>query len=137
MPTASAVPEAVSPEGAPLLKVSHLTTTLMTPRGEVCVVDDASFSLQRGSTLGIVGETGSGKTMLIRSIMGLVQDRHVKHAGQVCLDGTDLVPLSEKVMAKSVWGTRLGMVFQDPMTSLAPARRIGHQLTDGLRHHQG
>ena len=56
------------------------------------MVDDASFSLRRGSTLGIIGETGSGKTMLIRSIMGLVQDRHVKRTGQVCLDGTDLVP---------------------------------------------
>ena len=120
--------------GAPLLTVENLKTSFRTPRGRVRAVDGVSFSLQRGRTLGIVGESGSGKTVLSRTIMGLLPRRNVEVTGKVTYQGRDITGASAQVM-RGVWGTEMAMVFQDPMTSLNPVMRIGHQIEESLRHH--
>ena len=120
--------------GAPLLEVTGLRTSFATDRGRIAAVDGVSLTLARGQTLGVVGETGSGKTVLTRSIMGLVPSRGVERTGSVLFEGRELVGLEEKELAR-LWGRRMALVFQDPMTSLSPSLRIGRQLTDGLRHH--
>jgi peptide/nickel transport system ATP-binding protein len=118
----------------PLLEVRDLRTGIVTERGTVRAVDGVSFTLARGRTLGVVGESGAGKTMLARSIMGLLPARGVVRQGSVRLDGEELIGRSRKQM-RTIWGSRVSMVPQDPMTSLNPVRRIGHQIIEPLRHH--
>ena len=127
-------PDAAGP-GAPLLEVEDLRTTFATPEGPLSATDGVSFTVERGRTLGIVGESGSGKTVLSRSIMGLLPTRGVERSGHVRLEGRDLVGLGRKELSR-IWGDRLAMVFQDPMTSLDPVIRVGRQITDGLHAHQ-
>jgi peptide/nickel transport system ATP-binding protein len=117
-----------------LLDVSDLRTSFRTPLGRVRAVDGVSFSLQRGQTLGIVGESGSGKTVLSRTIMGLLPRRNVEVSGEVRYEGRDITGAPANVM-RSIWGTEMAMVFQDPMTSLNPVMRIGRQIDESLRHH--
>ncbi len=119
----------------PLLQVRHLTTTIATNGQEITPVDDVSFSLDRGRTLGIVGESGSGKSMLVRSIMGLVGGS-TSVSGEVVFDGTDLRTLG-RVATKHLWGREIAMIFQDPMTSLNPVKRIGTAITESMRFHLG
>jgi oligopeptide/dipeptide ABC transporter ATP-binding protein len=118
----------------PLLEVEDLRTGIHIDRGTVHAVDGVSFTLRRGRTLGVVGESGCGKTMLAKSIMGLLPRGKVDREGSVRVDGEELLGRSRKQMRK-VWGTELSMVPQDPMTSLNPVRRIGDQITEPLRHH--
>ncbi len=120
---------------APLLAVEDLRTTFSTPQGPLRATDGVSFVVERGRTFGIVGESGSGKTVLARSIMGLLPTQGVERSGHVRLEGKDLMGLGRRELAK-IWGDRVAMVFQDPMTSLNPVIRIGRQLTDGLHSHQ-
>jgi oligopeptide/dipeptide ABC transporter ATP-binding protein len=120
----------------PLLVVEDLVTHFRTNRGTVRAVDGVSFTLERGETLGIVGESGSGKTVLSRSIMGLLPPKNVVSEGRVLFEGRDLSSLDAKQM-RAVWGAEIGMVFQDPMTSLNPVMKIGNQVTEGLRVHLG
>lgn len=119
---------------APLLEVDDLRTHFLTPRGRVRAVDGVSLSLKRGRTLGIVGESGSGKTVLSRSIMGLLPRSNVERSGTIRYDGVDISDYSRAQM-RSVWGPEMAMIFQDPMTSLNPVRRIGTQITESLRYH--
>lgn len=118
----------------PLLVVDDLQTRFQTDRGWVRAVDGVSFTLERGQTLGIVGESGSGKTVLSRSIMGLLPPTRVEHSGAVRFEGRELTTLTAPEK-RDVWGAEIGMVFQDPMTSLNPVMRIGKQVTEGLRVH--
>jgi peptide/nickel transport system ATP-binding protein len=118
-----------------VLEVEGLTCSIETPDGFVKLVDDVSFSLSRGETLGVVGESGSGKTMLVRSIMGINPKRAVV-TGKVILDGVDLLTLPKKERRRKL-GAGMGMVFQNPMTSLNPVVPIGRQITEGLRYHRG
>lgn len=118
----------------PLLVVENLYTRFRTDRGMVRAVDGVSFSLNRGETLGIVGESGCGKTVLSRSVMGLLPPKNVEHGGSVRFEGRELTTLSTKEM-RDVWGAEIAMVFQDPMTSLNPVMKIGKQVTEGLRVH--
>jgi peptide/nickel transport system ATP-binding protein len=121
----------------PLLVVEDLRTMFQTPRGLLRAVDGVSFTLGAGETLGIVGESGSGKSVLVRSIMNLLASNAVVPEGStVRFDGRDVRKLS-KPEAKHFWGTEMAMVFQDPMTSLNPVKRIGTQLTESLRYHLG
>ncbi|MGE3620816.1 MAG: ABC transporter ATP-binding protein [Acidimicrobiia bacterium] len=120
--------------GEPLLAVTDLRTTLASRHGPVPAVDGISLRLDRGRTLGVVGESGSGKTMLARSIMGLLPHDGVQVTGSVRFDGEELVGRSEDELRR-VWGTRMAMVFQDPMTSLNPVMKVGHQITEPLRYH--
>ncbi|HLK44814.1 MAG TPA: ABC transporter ATP-binding protein, partial [Acidimicrobiales bacterium] len=117
-----------------LLEVTDLTTTFRTPRGPLVAVDGVSLSLDRGETLGVVGESGSGKTVLSRSIMGLVPGRTTTLAGSVCFDGHELVGAPDRLLRER-WGAHIAMVFQDPMASLNPTKRIGTQIAESLRLH--
>jgi peptide/nickel transport system ATP-binding protein len=126
---------AVGPSSEPLLRVDHLTTTFPTSRGRLRAVDDVSFELDRGETIGIVGESGSGKSVLVRSAMNLLP-RTAKVEGDVYFEGRNVRSLP-KADRKHFWGPEIAMVFQDPMTSLNPVKRIGVQITDPLRYHLG
>ena len=121
---------------APLLEVADLRTHFLTGRGAVRAVDGVSFELERGQTLGVVGESGAGKTVLSRSIMGLLPSTNVVRGGQVNFDGRRLTGLTAAEL-REVWGAEIGMVFQDPMTSLNPVVRIGRQITETMRFHLG
>ena len=119
----------------PLLVVENLCTMFQTPRGLLRAVDGVSFTLRRGESLGIVGESGSGKSVLVRSIMNLLAANAIVPEGsKVLYDGRDVRKLS-RPEAKHFWGTEMAMVFQDPMTSLNPVKRIGTQLTESLQYH--
>jgi peptide/nickel transport system ATP-binding protein len=122
-----------SPLDGPLLELDEVKTFFKTPRGTVHAVDGVSLTLERGKTVGIVGESGCGKSVLSRSIMGLLPGHAVRH-GRVVFDGQDIAQASPATM-RAYWGTQMAMVFQDPMTSLNPVMRIGNQITESLRHH--
>ena len=123
--------------GMPLLQVENLSTAFRTSRGILRAVDDVSFTLDKGETLGIVGESGSGKSVLVRSIMNILpRTAIIPPQTKVILEGRDTRKLS-KAEAKHFWGTKIAMVFQDPMTSLNPVKKIGTQITDPLRFHLG
>jgi oligopeptide/dipeptide ABC transporter ATP-binding protein len=120
----------------PLLEVDDLRVRFEGARGVVRAVDGVSLTLRSGRSLGIVGESGSGKTVLIRSIMGLIDDRGAKRDGHVRFSGTDLAQLSANEL-RAIWGRDIGMVFQDPMTSLNPVRVVGAQVAAPMRRHLG
>jgi peptide/nickel transport system ATP-binding protein len=122
----------MSQETAKLLVVKDLTTTFATLGGPLSAVAGVSFDLNKNETLGIVGESGSGKTVLSRTIMGLQQRTNVTVAGSVLLNGHEMVGASEKEK-RTLWGTEVAMVFQDPMTSLNPVMRVGKQIDETLR----
>jgi oligopeptide/dipeptide ABC transporter ATP-binding protein len=117
-----------------LLEVIDLHVSFNTSRGVVRAVDGVSFRLDKGKTFGVVGETGSGKTVLLRSIMGLMTSRTVERSGQILFQGRDLMGLSSREL-ESVWGQEIAMIFQDPMTSLNPVVRMGRQITEAIRAH--
>jgi len=117
--------------GAPLLAVSNYSVGFRTERGLARAVDDVSFTLDAGKTLGIVGESGSGKSVLNRSIMGLIAGSRQVESGSVLFDGHEIVNQDRQ----NLWGTRIGMIFQDPMTSLNPVMKVGKQVTEPLRQH--
>src|SRR3984957_15049871 len=118
----------------PLLVVKDLHTSFRTSRGTIRAVDGVSLTLDRGRTLGVGGESGSGKTVLSRSIMGLLPTRDVVRSGSVQFSGFKLDGMPE-VQLRQVWGAQLSMIFQDPMTALNPVVRIGRQITESLRLH--
>src|SRR5919109_200763 len=126
--------------GDVILEVEDLHTYLFTRWGTVKAVDGVSFSLREGETLGIVGESGCGKTMTALSLLKLLPRpaaRIVK--GSIKLAGEDLVPKSEREM-RDIRGRRISMILQDPQTSLNPVFTIGNQLIEGIKihhHHEG
>ncbi|MBU0790843.1 MAG: ABC transporter ATP-binding protein [Gammaproteobacteria bacterium] len=117
-----------------LLDVDHLSVRFRTRDGDVEAVNDLSFTLQPGETLGIVGESGSGKSQTAMAIMGLLAD-NARTRGRIVFDGQDLLTLPERKRRK-IRGARIGMVFQDPMTSLNPYLRIGLQMAEVLETHR-
>jgi oligopeptide/dipeptide ABC transporter ATP-binding protein len=119
---------------APLLAVEDLKVSFATPQGELRAVQGVSLTLERGKTLGIVGESGSGKTVLSRAIMGLLPRERATQTGFVRYQGQEILNASHKEL-RGLWGTEIAMVFQDPMTSLNPVQRIGHQITESLKLH--
>lgn len=120
-----------------LLQVRELETTFFTDDGAIPAVDHISFSLKEGEILGIVGESGCGKSVTSLSIMGLVPSPPGKiTSGEILLDSKDLTKLSQKEMRK-IRGQEIAMIFQEPMTSLNPLFTIGNQLTEAiLIHHK-
>jgi peptide/nickel transport system ATP-binding protein len=124
---------AAAPLDGPLLEVSDVKTHFKTPRGLVRAVDGVSLTLERGKTLGVVGESGCGKSVLSRSIMGLLP-RNVERHGSIQFEGREIGDAGTDVM-RSYWGTQMSMVFQDPMTSLNPVMKIGKQITEPLLYH--
>ncbi|MBN9344623.1 MAG: ABC transporter ATP-binding protein [Devosia sp.] len=120
---------------SPLLDVRGLSVTLTREGSAAALVDDVSFSLAAGEILCIVGESGCGKTVTARSIIGLNRtDPRFTLGGRIDFDGTDLLSLSETQM-RGVRGAKIAMIFQDPMTSLNPLHRIGAQIGEVLRNH--
>ncbi|MFE6508396.1 ABC transporter ATP-binding protein [Nocardioides sp. NPDC057767] len=118
-----------------VLEVKDLRTEFQTSRGAVRAVDGVSLSLRSGETLGIVGESGSGKSVLGRTIMGLVTSNATTTVtGTVRIAGLDVHAASAR-QRRCMWGTKVAMVFQDPMTSLNPVKRVGTHLTEALRLH--
>lgn len=121
----------------PLLEVKNLRTELRLRDRILPVVDDVSFSLNAGEMLGIVGESGCGKSMTALSIMRLVPDPPGRIvAGSVNLAGTELLALSERQM-RALRGSSISMVFQEPMSALNPVRTVGSQIIEAIRLHQG
>ncbi len=126
------MPDPEVSDDAPLLEVKDLKTWFQTDSGLYKAVDGVSFEVHRGRTLGIVGESGCGKSVTSLSIMGLVPEPPgIRAGGQVFLDGEDLTQLSADAMRR-LRGDRLAMIFQEPMTSLNPVYRVGEQIVEGL-----
>lgn len=122
--------------GQSTLEVEHLRTSFFTTKGEVKVVRDVSLTIGPGEICGIVGESGCGKSMVARSIMGLLKHPGKVVGGSVRLCGRELTTLSEKEM-RSVRGSQVSMVFQEPMTSLNPLMKVGPQVAESVRVHEG
>lgn len=119
-----------------LLEVRSLTTTFSTDEGTFSAVDNVSFALEKGKTLGLVGESGCGKSVTALSIMRLVESPPGKIAGgEVLFGGIDLLKLPEKEMRK-IRGGRISMIFQEPVSSLNPVFTIGNQIAEAVRIHQ-
>jgi oligopeptide/dipeptide ABC transporter ATP-binding protein len=118
-----------------LLEVNDLSTHFFTRDGVVRAVDGITFAVEKGKTLGIVGESGCGKSVTALSIMGLIPQPPAKIvSGEVLFEGRDLTKLSEHRL-EDVRGREIAMIFQDPMTSLNPTLTIGTQITETIRRH--
>jgi oligopeptide transport system ATP-binding protein len=118
-----------------LLDVQNLTTRFHTHDGEVCAVNDVSFSIEPGECLGIVGESGSGKTQVFMSIMGLLA-KNGRVEGDAYFEGKQILGLKPPELNK-LRGVEFSMIFQDPMTSLNPYLRISRQMSEVLMEHRG
>jgi oligopeptide/dipeptide ABC transporter ATP-binding protein len=122
---------------AALLKIDDLRLAFATEAGPVLALDGVSFELLRGETLGVVGESGCGKSVTALSVMRLISTPPGKYlSGSICFEGRDLRLLSEREM-RDIRGDRISMVFQEPMTSLNPVLRVGEQIAEAVRLHQG
>jgi len=119
-----------------LLEIQDLSISFFTSAGEVKAVNGISYSLDRGKVLGIVGESGSGKSVSVNALMQMIESPGKIKDGSICFDDKDLLALNRKQMRK-IRGKDIGMIFQDPMTSLNPVYTIGNQLSEGLRLHMG
>lgn len=119
-----------------VLEVKDLAVRFKTYRGNIHAVRNVGFTVERGEAVGIVGESGCGKSVTAHAIMRLLpEENSYIESGSITLEGRDVLALSEKEMQK-VRGGEIGMIFQDPMTSLNPVLRIGEQLTESLRLHK-
>jgi peptide/nickel transport system ATP-binding protein len=119
----------------PLLSVEDLTTSFATERGIVTAVDGISLHVNRGEILGLVGESGCGKSVTANSIMRLLDERTTRYSGAVKIDGRDLLAVDEEEM-RHIRGKSVAMIFQDPMTSLNPLFTVGSQIVEAIRLHQ-
>ncbi len=118
-----------------LLEVRNLGVQLQTQRGPAAAVRALSFSLERGETLGLVGESGCGKSITAMSLMGLLPE-NARVSGSIRFDQQELVGQADETL-QQLRGNRIGMIFQEPMTALNPVHSIGHQVAEPLRLHRG
>jgi peptide/nickel transport system ATP-binding protein len=119
-----------------LLTVNHLKVDFRTERGTVHAVDDVSFTVRRGEVLSVVGESGSGKSVSAMTLMGLTRQPNAVISGTATLaDGTELVTATESELQR-IRGTRIAMIFQDPMSALTPVYRVGDQIVEQIRAHE-
>jgi oligopeptide transport system ATP-binding protein len=121
---------------AKLLEVKDLATYFFTPEGVVKAVDGITYDLEEGEILGLVGESGCGKSVSALSLMRLIQNPGKNVAGEVLFNGQDLLALNDRDMRR-IRGKDMSMIFQEPMTSLNPVLTIGRQLTEALQLHLG
>jgi ABC-type dipeptide/oligopeptide/nickel transport system ATPase component len=122
---------------AELLQVKNLQTSFFTPEGEVRAVDGVSFEIHEGKTIGLVGESGCGKSVTSLSIMRLIPSPPGKIVGgEILYRGRDLLKLNNEEMRK-IRGNEISMIFQEPMTSLNPVFTVGDQIGEAIRLHQG
>ena len=119
----------------PLLEVNNLNVQLQTQRGPADAVRDMSFTLERGETLGLVGESGCGKSITVMALMGLLPE-NAQVTGSIRFDGEELTGKSDRELC-AIRGNRIGMIFQEPMTALNPVHTIGRQVAEPLRLHRG
>ena len=119
----------------PLLSVQNLRVSLETAQGQVEALRGLSFSMQRGEKIGLIGESGCGKSLTALAIMGLLPNRS-NVQGSVALNGTQLIGLPDADMCK-IRGARMGMIFQEPMTALNPLQTVWQQIAEPLQLHQG
>jgi peptide/nickel transport system ATP-binding protein len=120
---------------APLLSVADLCVTLQTARGPGQALRNVSFELARGETVGLIGESGCGKSITALALMGLLPEG-ARVSGSIRLEGRELLGLPEREWC-GLRGRRIGMVFQEPMTALNPLHTVGHQIAEPLRLHLG
>lgn len=119
-----------------ILVINDLHVSFDTSAGKVKAVRGVSFSVETGEAIAIVGESGCGKSVTAKSIMKLLPSPQAKiENGSILLNGDNLVQKSEKAMEK-IRGNEVGMIFQDPMTSLNPTTRIGLQIAEGIIRHR-
>src|SRR5579864_708487 len=119
-----------------LLEVKNLKTYFFTDDGVSKAVDDVSYSVDRKETLGVVGESGCGKSVTALSIMRLIPDPPGKTVGgEITFEGRDLLKISEEDM-RSIRGNKIGMIFQEPMTSLNPVFTVGNQIEESILLHE-
>jgi peptide/nickel transport system ATP-binding protein len=118
-----------------LLEVRDLKTHFRTDDGIVKAVDGVTFSVEKGQTLGIVGESGSGKSVTCLTIMGLNAKRNTISSGEALFKGENLLTMGSGRL-REIRGNDIAMIFQDPMTSLNPVHRIGHQLVEAIQLHR-
>ena len=118
-----------------VLEVRNLKTSFFTGEGVVKAVDDVSFSVAKGQTLGLVGESGCGKSVTAMSITGLVSPPGRVVGGQILLNGRDLLRASEAEM-RNVRGSQISMIFQEPMTALNPVLQVGFQIAEAVMAHE-
>jgi peptide/nickel transport system ATP-binding protein len=119
----------------PLLEVKDLRVHFPTEDGIVKAVDGISFTIQRGETLGIVGESGSGKSVSFLTVMGLINKKNATVEGEVTFQGQDLINMPKEEL-QAIRGNKIGMIFQDPMTSLHPFYRVGDQISEAILAHE-
>jgi peptide/nickel transport system ATP-binding protein len=128
------VPE-MTKEGSSFLAVNDLVVEYTSEGSVIHAVNGVSFSLDRGKTFGLVGETGAGKTSIAKSILRILPDPPAKiRRGEIILDGEDLLKLEEKAMRK-IRGRKVSMIFQDPMTALNPIMKVGKQIAEVIQLH--
>jgi oligopeptide/dipeptide ABC transporter ATP-binding protein len=120
----------------PLLQVTDLRVQIASRRGIVRAVDGVSLDVSAGEAVGVVGESGSGKSMTLRAILGVLPPEAKITGGQVLLDGTDLVQLSNSQL-NLIRGPQIAMIFQEPMSALNPVMRVGQQIAEGPNVHLG
>jgi peptide/nickel transport system ATP-binding protein len=118
-----------------LLEVTDLHIRLQTPRGPADAVRGISFSLEKGDALGLIGESGCGKSLTVMALMGLLPDS-AQVRGSIRFEGHELIGLDDRAMCR-LRGDRMAMIFQEPMTALNPLHSIGRQVAEPLRLHQG
>jgi oligopeptide/dipeptide ABC transporter ATP-binding protein len=122
---------------ADLIQVKNLQTSFFTPEGEVRAIDGVSFEIAEGKTLGLVGESGCGKSVTSLSIMRLIPSPPGKIVGgEIIYRGRDLLQLNNEAMRK-IRGNEISMIFQEPMTSLNPVFTVGNQIGEAIQLHQG
>lgn len=117
------------------LEVKNLTIEFTSAGSVVHAVNDVSFTLEKGKALGLIGETGAGKSVVAKAILQILPDHGTRiKGGEILLEGTDLLKLSEEELMK-IRGNAISMIFQDPMTALNPIMKIGSQITEVITHH--
>ena len=119
---------------APLLEVRHLRVEFPSRRGTLVAIDDVSFSIAPGEVLGVVGESGAGKSVTGAAIIGLIEPPGRIAGGEILLEGRRIDDLPPEAL-RQVRGRRIGAIFQDPLTSLNPLYTVGRQLTETIRTH--
>jgi len=135
--SATDLPDGSAPGPVPLLSVRNLRVTFRTTRGHFDALHDVSFDIAGGQVLGVVGESGSGKSVMALALMRLLPDDAGRiSGGRIAFRGRDLTSIDEAAM-RAVRGREIGMIFQDPTTSLNPILTVGHQMREGLRLHLG